>query len=463
MLKKKWFVRVLCLVFVVAMLLPMMMACGNDADPDAIEVKWYLGKITSGDSSVEKNKRWMIVKDAENYSYSDIINIPEAGTTIMFYDYVSEEDPHHASADTLIVSHWVEDNGTWKLQNPGDNYTGGMQDRALEITTVKKGEYRLYTYTSTYDNEYIRLCYRSGQTAENTAEFQFAEVVMKRMGKKGTLASNPEEMAKLEDKQFIDKSKYDMFYDEMEAIDVVCIGDSYMDDSAVSPNMWIELFERKYNFNMCNHALSGSTANNNKNNITRNETATTVGSNPMCDRLTDPNAKKSFVDCPDCPAAADVDLIFFDCGRNDFSRDTPLGFLHQMNNPDLPLNTDTTTFYGAVNYIIAKLKEMFPNALIIGLTCWSVERTNSVTGHTQVDFGKAMLAACAANGVPCLDNTDKELTKVDMDSAYFRAQYCKAADDISHLNAEGAKNYLPIIEKFVGEEYKKFLAAKSAQ
>lgn len=462
MLKQKWFLRTLCLVFVVAMLLPMMMACTPEADPDAIAVNWHMGKIYSDDrkAGVEKNMVFKLVADVENYSYTDIINIPEKGTTVMFYDYWSEEDPHHASADTLIVSHWIDNNGTWTLENPGDHYKGGLEGRALEITSVQKGEYRLYTYTSTYDNENIRLCYRSGQTAENTEGFKFAEVVMKKMGKKGTLASNPEEMAKLEKDQFIDKSKYDMFYDEMEKLDVICIGDSYMDDSAVSPNMWIELFEDKYLFNMCNHALSGSTANNNPKDITRNDTATTIGSNPMCDRLTDPAAKKSFVDCPYCPAAADVDLIFFDCGRNDFSRDTPLGYLHEFNDPTRPLNTDTKTFYGAVNYILAKLKEMFPNALIIGMTCWTVDRTNSVTKHTQTDFANAMLKACEANGVPCINNADKTLTGVDMDSASFRATYCKAPDDISHLNAEGAKLYLPVIEKFTGEAYKAFLAAK---
>lgn len=69
-----------------------------------------------------------------------------------------------------------------------------------------------------------------------------------------------------------------------------------------------------------------------------------------------------------------------------------------------------------------------------------------------------MKEIAALMGVPCFDATDTELCGVDMNSPEFRAKYCMTATDVSHLNADGHKLVLPAFEKFIADEYTKFLA-----
>ena len=44
-----------------------------------------------------------------------------------------------------------------------------------------------------------------------------------------------------------------------------------------------------------------------------------------------------------------------------------------------------------------------------------------------------------------------------MDDRDFRIKYCIKPDDVSHLNDEGMNYVLPKIEKFIAEEYVKYL------
>ena len=199
MLKHKTLIRVLCVVLLAALLVPMMAACSDKLEENEIEVTWHMGKITS---DLHKTKPEQIIDGEEKYSYSDPILIEKAGTTLTFYDDNTNEeiDKLRAEEDVYVISHWVEKNGTWVLDTPGDNYQGGTNDkyRAEEVASGADGVVT-YTYTSTYDNEYVRICYRSGQTKDNTEKFEFTRVYLEKTGKKGTLESNKEYMAKLEE------------------------------------------------------------------------------------------------------------------------------------------------------------------------------------------------------------------------------------------------------------------------
>ena len=247
-----------------------------------------------------------------------------------------------------------------------------------------------------------------------------------------------------------EKTAYDAYRESLKNLTVVTIGDSYFDDPAVRPNMWIDLLGEKYDLNLYNHGYSGSTVAN-YTGIIQNNNSGSKGQvsalNPMVNRF-DSGAPRQMPD-------VDADIVLFDGGRNDFSRDVPLGSVY---NEDGSLSMDEATFCGAANSVIAQIREKYPNALILTFTCYYYPETNTATGHTQLEFAEAMMAVAEANGVACFNNADQEMTGVYMDKADFRSAYCKSATDFSHLNAAGMKRVFPIIETFIADNYDKAVA-----
>lgn len=442
--------RLLAFLFALLVILPLAASCSPKLEGNEIAVTWHRGMVTS---AYHKQSPTQLLDGVDGYSYSDIIYLEKAGTTLTFYDNNEDmPDTERAEGDVFVISHWIEKNGTWVLENPGDNYEG-KGGRAMDVVLVDSAAATIrYQYTSSFDNEYVRLCYRSGHTEKNARRLDFAKVYLESKGKRGTLLSDEKYYKKLELQKYLAKSKEDAWYDVLRELNVVVIGDSYFDDGAVEGGLWIDLLSYKYEMELDNHGISGSTVSNDTGRIT-NSAHTYYGDpkayHPMTERLTSASAKKALV-TPD----ESVDLVLFDGGRNDFTREVSLGLASLS-------NTNEATFCGAVNLCIDRLQELFPNALIIGITVWGHEQENSVTGHTQQDFGDAMIEMCRLQGIPCFNGMDESVTGVHMDDPLFRRDFCKKPTDVSHLNAAGMKNFMPVMEAYIAEQYTAFLASKS--
>ena len=420
-MKRTYGIRTLCLILVILVVLPLIVACGDDG-----EIEWHRGIITSASHETPL----ALIDEYDGYSYSDVIHLPEAGTKLTFTDWNTEDmpDTEWAGEDVLVISHWVEQNGEWVLENPGDHYTG-TGGRSKEILKIKRGEYAQYTYISSFDDEYVRLCYKSGHTKKNNRKMEFPEIILEDTNKPGTLVQNSEAYLALKVEKYLVQSKAERYFEQLRGRTVYVMGDSYFDDSDVKPYMWIDLLARKYELTVKNFAKSGSTVSN-----------YVTNHRPMCDRI-------SAMD------AGSPDIILFDGGRNDFNLgNAPLGEASLS-------NRDTRTFRGAVNDCIAQLREKYPGALILGFTCWNHEQTNA-NGDKQIDFANAMREMCTLNGVPCLFQADEAAMGIYMDDSAFRAKYCKAPNDISHLNPDGMMLYLPKPEQFIAEAYAAFLQSR---
>jgi lysophospholipase L1-like esterase len=113
---------------------------------------------------------------------------------------------------------------------------------------------------------------------------------------------------------------------------------------------------------------------------------------------------------------------------------------------------------GAARFLISKVQEKYPNALIICLTVWEVGGSKNSAGNYCSDYGRALLEVCADMGVPCINAMDQEATGVKMTDANFRNKYCMKANDYSHLNEAGMKLVFPAFEKAIAD----FYAAKKA-
>ena len=205
------------------------------------------------------------------------------------------------------------------------------------------------------------------------------------------------------------------------------IGDSYFAGNGLDKTyVWPSLLSLKYDMNLTNHGINGATI-----------CVTSDNKNPMV---------KRYQKLPD----NDPDLVIVEGGRNDRNQNNAgKGAAIGENN-----TTDETTFKGALTAVIRGLREKYPNAMILCVTVWRVD-----DGTTE--YGTAMKEVCAYEGVPCFDATNQEFCKVYMTSANFRSEFCMTSSDISHLNLAGMKRVMPIFEKFIAEEYAKYLAAKT--
>ena len=219
------------------------------------------------------------------------------------------------------------------------------------------------------------------------------------------------------------------YYKELKNATLTAFGDSYFNYSKDkgTQNRWIDLLANKYEMKLNNKGIGGSTVSN------------VEGKNPMVNRLDTLPAK--------------TDIILFEGGANDRGQGVPLG-------EDIE-SRDINTFTGAVNYVIDDLQERYPEALLICITAWKVDNADPANGLLSItDYAKRMLEICEHRGVVCFDATNQRVTGVFMNDELFRANYCWSKTDIHHLNPEGMKRVFPAFEKFIGEEYAKFLSSK---
>lgn len=222
-------------------------------------------------------------------------------------------------------------------------------------------------------------------------------------------------------------------YDVLEGITMSVIGDSYFAGKGLedTSKVWPALLATKYNMEFNNYGMNGSTISN------------YAGGdyNPMVDRWEE-------------IADNDPDIIIVEGGRNDYNQDVPMGEVG---------SADKATMMGAATYLIKSLQEKFPDALIIGVTCWEVGGIPNDQGYTCSEYGRAFIEVCVNLGVPYIDAMDSETMGVYMTDASFRRQYCISYDDISHLNVEGMKLVLPAFEKQIAENYQQFVNQKESE
>ncbi|MBR6681022.1 MAG: SGNH/GDSL hydrolase family protein [Clostridia bacterium] len=383
-----------------------------------LELEWSLGTVCSSSNSLYKNQISTIL---QNHSYTNVITFPKAGTKISFVD----EKPTFASKGSYIFSSWTMVNGKWTLDTEGINYAGSSSAESWIATPV--GDSMVYTYVTSYAGESLRICYHSGHTDKNTPVFP--TVTFEVTGEKGTYEQQLEYEASTT--LPIPESEYWFsVFEDVEQMNI--IGDSYFGSNNPGKEyVWPQLLANKYGFSLDNKGIGGSTMSNF---VTTNH--------PMVDRYTD---------MPD----NDPQIVLLQGGRNDRNKNVPIG-----NNTDV----DTKTYKGAVNYLITKLQEKYPNALLICITPWKIntDSDRNDLGKNTYDYAKAMVEVCEYRGVVCFNAADTELSQVYMEDAEFRSKYCIAGGDISHLNIKGFEYVMPKFEKFIAAEYEEFLNAKQS-
>jgi hypothetical protein len=87
------------------------------------------------------------------YSHTDIIIVPKAGSKVTFTDS-NKNGSKFCSNSALVFSTWTKDGDNWVFASGVKGEEGTFSSPAV-----------IYSYTSTKDNELVRLCYRSEEKA----------------------------------------------------------------------------------------------------------------------------------------------------------------------------------------------------------------------------------------------------------------------------------------------------------
>ena len=120
-----------------------------------IEVNWQLGYV--GSSTNTAGYVNVLNPTGGSYSYSDVIDMGPAGSTISFADDASG----YASAAAYVFSFWKKNGADYELDLEANNIPG-----------YSVAASRSYEFVTTEDNQAIRVTYRSEQKADMTPEFE---------------------------------------------------------------------------------------------------------------------------------------------------------------------------------------------------------------------------------------------------------------------------------------------------
>lgn len=385
------------------------------ANDGALDLNWHFGYVASDKHA---NTPDQLVENGDRYSYSDVFTVPKAGTTVSFRDdnTNSKSDLRFASNSAYVVSSWKEVDGEWVLDLLGGNIAGSNGDLTSLVESELVDGALVYSYTTYSDNEHLRLCFRSGQRANFTPE-AFPKVTLQYTGEAGTAAEQ------IEFNRWMQGTRDAYQCEALQGLTVNALGDSYFGGSGLPQDqIWLNLWAKKNGMEMHNYGIGGSTVNS-------------TGYQPMCIRYAN-------------MAANDADIVILEGGRNDFNGQCAIGDID---------SEDMTTYMGAWNVLIDGVQRKYPNAMIVMISPWNFPYESGKTLQRD-DYINAMRAVAEKQGVYFIDASVKKDTGVDMESPYFRRQYCKNENDVSHLNAEGMKLVMPNFDKLIAACYEDFLS-----
>jgi hypothetical protein len=150
---KKIFALALALVMVLSV--AAFTASAESYEETVVATNWQLGYV--GSSTNTAGFVNVLNPNGGSYSYSDVIDMGPAGSTISFADDASG----YASAAAYVFSFWKKNGADYELDLEANNIPG-----------YSVAASRSYEFVTTEDNQAIRVTYRSEQKADMTPEFE---------------------------------------------------------------------------------------------------------------------------------------------------------------------------------------------------------------------------------------------------------------------------------------------------
>lgn len=148
-----------------------------------LTLNWHQGYV--GSNGNQQGYENALKSASSSYRYSDIIHLEKAGTTVWFTEVLKNKC--HYTGYVISSWKWNTVKEEYVLDLSGANYQGTAGKDSVVCRANKDGS-ATYVYTSSKDNEYIRLT-TCMQDANRT---DYPPVYMKYTGQKGTLAAHRE-------------------------------------------------------------------------------------------------------------------------------------------------------------------------------------------------------------------------------------------------------------------------------
>lgn len=206
---------------------------------------------------------------------------------------------------------------------------------------------------------------------------------------------------------------------------IVGIGDSLMRANTLSVSKsWLNLLSSKYGATVYNHGING-------NSVAFQTTET--GDKPMVTRIDDVHV-----------AVPEADYFVLIGGANDKRLNVPIGAID---------STDTSTFMGALNVLISKVREYYPMAHVVFMTNFDRYPTLNSIGKTDIDYVNAMIEVCRKRHVFCYDNYHN--SGVDFSDNNFIAW----ADEGIYNGGSKNCHFSPAANEWLATKYKSILEA----
>lgn len=138
------------------------------------------------------------------------------------------------------------------------------------------------------------------------------------------------------------------------------------------------------------------------------------------------------------------DLVLVEGGGNDWYCAAPLG--------DSLDSRDPKTFKGAVNVVIDRIGEKYPDAALVFMTPWVPKERESTGWTPEMDYYEALSQVCQAREVPCFQARDPEVSGIYAGDSAFRGKYFLTEEDPWHLNAAGQALFAPVIARWLEDQ-----------
>lgn len=127
-------------------------------------------------------------------------------------------------------------------------------------------------------------------------------------------------------------------------------------------------------------------------------------------------------------------------GANDFNKDVPIGSRAHT-------NTDTDTFWGAMNEIRRMIRTEYPQTRLMFMTTPNRKNARNNLGLTENDYGRAMLDFCRYFNIPCYD-TQSDLG-IDVTNPDGTFDWAVDSENPTHYSAEAYDWMAPKIANWI--------------
>lgn len=112
---------------------------------------------------------------------------------------------------------------------------------------------------------------------------------------------------------------------------------------------------------------------------------------------------------------------------------------------------------GAVNTVLDRLEETYPDSLILAMSAWVDSGQTNYEGHSTASYDEAIREVYAARDIPCLMACDPAISGIHADDPDFRIKYFRTPQDCWHLNEAGHRRFLPVIATWIYDCWKDFM------